>query len=160
MARMSESDTPGKETSLGRRLMRYFFGSIISTVTDIAVLWVLKAWIFSGYFFTYLFAPVLSFEIALVINFAISYHWVWRDRVEAMRCLKDFFARFRKYQLASLLVLGIKMLLLIAIERMFRFDVVLCNLIALTFTGIINFFIREHLIFGKKSAKPPVEGLK
>ena len=141
------------ETALGKRVLRYFLGSILGTVADISALWLLKSFLLSGYMQTYILAPVLSFEMAVLLNFAISYHWVWRDRVQAIKCLEDFFSRLHRYNLASLFVLCIKMFLLISIERIFRLDVVLCNLIALTITGVINFFIREYFIFGKARGK-------
>ena len=67
-----------------RVLIRYvkFMGtSVIGTVVDTLVLWLLSDFIFTeGYWGEYVISPVISFQCAVAANFIISYFYVWKDR--------------------------------------------------------------------------------
>jgi len=60
---------------------------------------------------------------------------------------RDFFRRIPAYNTATLVSFALKMVLLIAIERIFHFDVVICNLIAISISGFVSFFTGEKLVF-------------
>ena len=67
-----------------RLLVRYikFAGtSVIGTIVDTLVLWVLSDFVFTrGYWGEYIISPVISFQCAVAVNFTISYFYVWKDR--------------------------------------------------------------------------------
>lgn len=46
------------------------------------------------------------------------------------------------------------MAFLLLIQRMFRWNVVWCNLLALSVSGGLNFFMSERVVFRKKKALP------
>ena len=121
------------------------------TVVDTAILWLFKTYIFDSYFTIYIVAPIISFEVAKLNNFSISYFWIWSYRVQ--KNAKDYFTRLIPYTASAWLTFGIKMLFLIAIERLFHFDVIICNLIALIFSGIVNFLVQDKFIFANKKWK-------
>ncbi|MFA7136469.1 MAG: GtrA family protein, partial [Bacteroidales bacterium] len=64
--------------------------------------------------------------------------------------IKTFFIRFVAFNLASVLGFVIKMSLLLLFERLFGWSVVLCNIVALLISGIINFILAEFVIFKEK----------
>jgi len=130
-----------------RRIWKFFVTGLSGTVVDTAVLWFLSRFLFSSYTGAYLIAPALSFEAAMLNNYIISYHWVWKSRVH--RNTGDFLRRLLPYNFSCLAAFGVKMLFLLLAERLFHLHVVYCNLIALMISGIVNFLLGEHLIFSK-----------
>ncbi|MBN2726628.1 GtrA family protein [Candidatus Mcinerneyibacteriota bacterium] len=134
-----------------RRAGKFILTGISGTMVDTAVLWLLSRFLFSSYTGVYLIAPALSFEVAMLNNYIISYHWVWKKRV--LKTAEDFFRRLIPYNLSCLAAFGVKMLFLILAERLFHLHVVYCNLIALTVSGGVNFLLGEHLIFSKGSSR-------
>ena len=61
--------------------------------------------------------------------------------------LKSYLKHFLKFNASYAGVFFLKMLLLLGLERLTRWDVVWCNLIAVTICGFINFFMNEKVIF-------------
>jgi len=138
-----------------RRLTRYFTASLLGTAADLFFLWLFTLLVRS-YSATYIVGPVLSFQLAMLINFAVSCLWIWPDRLQ--KGLKHhFWKRFAAYDIAALMILGIKMILIILLEQMTHWGVLLCNLVALTITGTLNFFIRERFIFSPAAFPSPLE---
>ena len=56
------------------------------------------------------------------------------------------------YNLSSSAVFILKMGLLLLLELAFKWDVVICNLVALCISGLVNFALGEWVIFREKSA--------
>ncbi len=139
-------------------LIRYFkfLGtSIVGTIVDTLVLWFLSDLIFTGiYWAEYILSPVISFHCAVAVNFLISYFYVWEDRrVKAERGNKRiFFKQYAKYNLSSLGVFIFRLIILLAIERLTGWDVVICNLLAMGVSGVLNFIINNLLIFKKRKS--------
>lgn len=68
-----------------------------------------------------------------------------------------FFGHFWKYNLSCISAFILKMLILNGVAVAFKWDPVICNLVALCFSGILNFSMNEFVIFRKKEGKEPKE---
>ena len=138
-----------------RVLIRYlkFMGtSVVGTIVDTLVLWILSDFIFTkGYWGEYVISPAISFQCALTANFLISYFYVWKDRtVVSGASTKRFFKLFVAYNLSGSAVFLLRLGALLIIEKFTGWDVVICNLLAMCVSGVLNFAINNLLIFKKK----------
>ena len=137
-------------------LVRYakFAGtSAVGSVVDTLVLWLLSDLVFTkGYWGEYIISPFISFQCAVAVNFTISYFYVWKDRTRKRpdASVRRFFRLFGGYNLSTSAVFLFRLGVLLLIERFTGWDVVICNLIAMCFSGIINFTVNNLLIFKKK----------
>ena len=137
-------------------LVRYakFAGtSAVGSVVDTLVLWLLSDLVFTkGYWGEYIISPFISFQCAVAVNFTISYFYVWKDRTRKRpdASVRRFFKLFGAYDISVSVVFLFRLGVLLLIERFTGWDVVICNLIAMCFSGIINFTINNLLIFKKK----------
>lgn len=127
----------------------------IGTAADCAVLWVLVEYVFDGYFLENIVSPTISFEIATFINFLTSFYWVFYNRMST-QTQESFFRRFLKFNLSAVMGFGIKMILLLLCKTIFGWHIVICNVIALTLSGLFNYFIADLWVFKKnKKANTP-----
>ncbi len=139
-----------------RVLIRYlkFMGtSVVGTIVDTLVLWILSDFIFTkGYWGEYIISPAISFQCAVATNFLISYFYVWRDRTARASdsSSRRFFKLFLAYDLSGTAVFLLRLGILLVIERFTGWDVVICNLLAMCISGVMNFAINNLLIFKKK----------
>ena len=137
-------------------LIRYakFAGtSAVGSVVDTLVLWLLSDLVFTkGYWGEYIISPFISFQCAVAVNFTNSYFYVWKDRTRKRpdASVRRFFKLFGAYDISVSVVFLFRLGVLLLIERFTGWDVVICNLIAMCFSGIINFTINNLLIFKKK----------
>lgn len=137
-------------------LIRYakFAGtSAVGSVVDTLVLWLLSDLVFTkGYWGEYIISPLISFQCAVAVNFTISYFYVWKDRTRKRpdASVRRFFKLFGAYDISASVVFLFRLGVLLLIERFTGWDVVICNLIAMCFSGIINFTVNNLLIFKKK----------
>ena len=137
-------------------LIRYakFAGtSVFGSVVDTLVLWLLSDLVFSkGYWGEYIISPLISFQCAVAVNYTISYFYVWKDRTRKRpdASARRFFKLYRAYNLSNSAVFLFRLGILLLIERFTGWDVVICNLVAMCFSGIINFAINNLVIFKKK----------
>lgn len=137
-------------------LVRYakFVGtSAFGSVVDTLVLWLLSDLVFSkGYWGEYIISPLISFQCAVAVNYTISYFYVWKDRTRKRpeASARRFFKLYGAYNLSNSAVFLFRLGILLLIERFTGWDVVICNLVAMCFSGIINFAINNLLIFKKK----------
>ena len=125
------------------------FGSVVDTL----VLWLLSDLVFSkGYWGEYIISPLISFQCAVAVNYTISYFYVWKDRTRKRpdASARRFFKLYGAYNLSNSAVFLFRLGILLLIERFTGWDVVICNLVAMCFSGIINFAINNLLIFKKK----------
>lgn len=137
-------------------LIRYakFAGtSAFGSVVDTLVLWLLSDLVFSkGYWGEYIISPLISFQCAVAVNYTISYFYVWKDRTRKRpdASARRFFKLYGAYNLSNSAVFLFRLGILLLIESFTGWDVVICNLVAMCFSGIINFAINNLLIFKKK----------
>jgi putative flippase GtrA len=141
-------------------LAKFSMSTLAGTAVDMLVLWVFKQFVFKGWYYgEYMISPVISFFFALLTNFSLAYFIVWKDRV-SHRSLRSFLRHFAGYGISSLGGFLVKMGLLLLIEKLFHFDVLICNLLALCVSGLVNFAMNEWVVFGKRThAKDPREVL-
>lgn len=139
---------------LVKRFAEFSASSLLGTIVDTAVLWVCSKWIFSTYFGQYIISPCISFECAAVTNFVVAYFLIWRDRVSC-RNTRSFFRHLGGYNLSCIGAFLVKMAFLLLIQKLFKWNVVWCNLLALCVSGGLNFFMSERVVFRRKKALPP-----
>lgn len=136
-----------------KRYAKFAGTSAVGSVVDTLVLWLLSDLVFTeGYWGEYIISPLISFQCAIAVNFTISYFYVWKDRTR--KCpdtsVRSFFRLYGAYNLSSSVVFLFRLGVLLIIERFTGWDVVICNIAAMCFSGIINFTINNLLIFKKK----------
>ena len=133
------------------RYVKFLGTSIIGTSVDMLVLWILSDYVFEkGYWGEYLLSPVLSFQCAVFVNFTIFYFYVWKDRVSTKRSLRFFARKYFGYNLSCSSVFLIRFGVMLLIERFTGWDVVFCSLVAMCFSGIVNFLLTNNLVFRKR----------
>ena len=122
-------------------------------MVDTFVLWMLSDHVFTdGFWGEYIVSPVISFQCAVAVNYVISYFFVWKDRTRDRpdASVGRFFRLYLKYNLTNSTVFLLRLGLLLLVERLTGWDVVVCNLTAMLFSGILNFIIDNLLIFRKR----------
>lgn len=134
------------------RYIEFVASRLFGTGVDTFILWICSTFIFNTYIGDYIISPIISFEFAVMSNFLCSYCWIWKSRIEK-RCATDFWRRFIVFNLSSALGFAVKMAFLLLFERIFGWNVVVCNLMALIISGLFNYFLAETVVFGKRSLK-------
>ncbi len=130
------------------RYIKFIGTSIVGTVIDTLVLWLLSDYVFSDvYWGEYIVSPLISFQCAVIVNYLISYFYVWKDRVDSVRGFRSFVKLFGAYDLSCSTVFLLRFGILLLIERFFGWDVVICNLVAMCVSGLVNFLITNNFIF-------------
>ena len=138
--------------NLLKRYFKYAGTSVAGTLVDMLVLWLLSDFVFKDiYYGQYIISPVISFQFAVITNYLIFYFYVWRDRVKEDRRRHNFTRLFLAYDLSCSTVFLLRLGILLAIERFSGWDVLICNLIAMCFSGILNFLSNNLIIFRKRS---------
>ena len=134
--------------SLIKRYLKYAGSNLIGTIVDTSVLWLLSDFVMNGeYWQQYILAPVISFQCAVLTNYLIAYFYVWRDRTREYVGSKRLIRRYFAYNLSCSTVFLLRLGLLLLLERIFGWDVVICNLVAMSFSGILNFIMNNLVIF-------------
>lgn len=142
---------------LFKQMAKYTVTTLLGTAADTVVLWVLSTYLLNGnHVEKYVISPMISFECAVLVNYLTAFFYVWRDRI-AHRTKGAFFSHLWKYNLSCASAFILKMVLLNAIALAFKWPAFVCNLIALCFSGFLNFAINEFLIFAKKDKRPQKE---
>lgn len=130
------------------RYIKFIGTSIVGTVIDTLVLWLLSDYVFSDvYWGEYIVSPLISFQCAVIVNYLISYFYVWKDRVDSVRGFRSFVKLFGAYDLSCSTVFLLRFGILLLIERFFGWDVVICNLVAMCVSGLVNFLMTNNFIF-------------
>ena len=132
------------------RYLKFMLSTLGGTAVDCGVMWLLAEVLFAESEFVGLFvAPTVSFECAVLTNYTLAYFFVWKDRV-GERSARGFWTRFLPYNASCIAAFLIKMVPFVLIRHFAGLNVVICNLIALIFSGIFNFVMNEWVIFRKK----------
>lgn len=138
-----------------KRYLKFMGTGVVGTIVDTLVLWLLSDYIFTeGYWGEYIISPLISFECAVTVNYMISYFYVWKDRTRKRpdASVKTFFKLYGAYNLSSSSVFLLRLGAMLLIENFTGWDVVICNLLAMCISGVLNFSIENLLIFKKKNA--------
>ena len=145
--------TKAKELIL-HRIPKFVAGNLLGTLVDTLVLWVFSHFVFRGYVGKVIISPLISFECAVFVNFLMAYYVTWKDRVSQLTS-RSFFRHYGAYNASCTGSFLVKMGLLMLIQWLSKWDVVICNLLALCVSGCINFSMNEFVIFKKKKGIEP-----
>ncbi len=142
---------------LGLQAIKFSLTSLFGTATDTVVLWALTTYVFGdAHVQQYIFAPMISFECAVIVNYSVAYFYVWRDRISIFS-IRTYLNHFWKYNISCISAFVVKMLILNAIAVATGWDPVICNLLALCVSGLLNFVLNEFVIFKKSSSGKSIE---
>ena len=131
-----------------RNFIKFSIRGVVGAIIDTSVLWILTTFFFHSYFTKYVLSPAISYELGIAVTYTICYFWIWNHRVHNNK--SDFLKVFLRYNCALLLFLVIKLGLLTLIYELFHFHIIICNVLALCFSGIFSFFASEKFIFIKR----------
>lgn len=130
------------------RYIKFLGASAAGTAVDMLVLWILSDFVFSeGYVREYVLSPLLSFQCAVFVNYTVFYFYVWKDRVASLRSLSFFFRRYIRYNLSCSTVFLLRYGIILLIGKFTSWDVMICSVLAMCVTGIINFILTDILVF-------------
>lgn len=132
------------------RIPKFAIGNLLGTLVDTLVLWLFSHFVFRGYVGEVIVSPIISFEFAVFANFLFSYYMTWKDRVPD-RSGKSFVKHYGAYNISCTGGFFIKMGVLLLIQAVTKWDVVICNLLALCVSGTYNFAMNELVIFKKQN---------
>ena len=135
------------------RYVKFMGTSVAGTIIDTLALWLLSDLVFTkGYWGEYIISPIISFQCAVAVNFVISYFYVWKDRTrtEASTGNKRFLKLYLAYDISCSAVFLLRLGVLLLIEKFTGWDVVVCNLLAMCMSGILNFTVNNLVIFRKR----------
>ena len=134
------------------RFPKFVAGNLLGTLVDTLVLWGFSHFVFQSYVGKVIISPVISFEFAVFSNFLFSYNMIWKDRI-SHRSGKSFIRHYGAYNASCTGGFLIKMGLLLLIQALTKWDVVICNLLALCVSGTYNFMMNELVIFKKRKVE-------
>ncbi len=134
------------------RIPKFITGNLLGTLVDTLVLWVFSHLVFNGYVGKVIISPAISFEFAVFTNFVFSYYMTWKDRISHFTG-KSFVRHYLGYNISCVGGFLIKMGILLLIQALTKWDVVICNLLALCVSGTYNFIMNDRVIFKKKKRK-------
>lgn len=138
------------------KYLKFFVSRLLGTLVETVILWVFSNYVFFTYVGKYIVSPSISFEIVMFFNYVISYNWIWNKHIFA-KSTKFFFTRLALFNFSSILGFFIKMGFLLLFERLFKLDVVYCNLLALLISGIVNFSLADRMVFKKMDSLPIID---
>ncbi len=134
------------------RFAKFVAGNLTGTLVDTFVLWLFSHFVFHGYVGKVIISPVISFEFAVFSNFVFSYYLTWKDRI-SHHSGRSFFRQYLSYNISCTGGFLIKMGILLLIQALTKWDVVICNLLALCVSGTYNFIMDDQVIFKKRNNK-------
>lgn len=130
------------------RYIRFLGASAAGTAVDMLILWLLSDFVFTkGYWGEYILSPLISFQCAVMVNYTVFYFYVWRDRVASSGSISFFLRRYLRYNLSCSSVFLLRYGLILLIGRLTSWDVVVCSLLAMCVSGVINFLLTNNLVF-------------
>ena len=140
------------------RIPKFIASNTLGTAVDTIVLWVCSCFIFKryGYAGVYLVSPLISFECAVFTNYLCSWHFIWNERAKQYR-ERTFYRKYVVYNLSSTATFLAKMAILLLLERIFGWNVIVCNLVALCISGCINYALGEWVIFRETEKKSNIK---
>lgn len=132
------------------RYLKFSLSSILGTITDTVVLWLVSTfWLAPSHLMQYVVAPCISFECSVVVNYTMGFFFVWKERI-GIKTIGSYLGHLWIYNLSCVAAFLVKMLFLNLIALIFKFDTVICNLIALCFSGVLNFFLNDLVTFRRR----------
>lgn len=130
------------------RFIKFAGGSLVGGTVDMLLVWLLSGYVFNGYWGDVIISPIISFECSVIVGFTFCWYFVWNDRV-SNKSGRSFLKHLMVYNASNIGVFGIRMLLVVLIERIFSGNLVIINLISRLLAGLVNYMIADKLIFKK-----------
>lgn len=128
------------------RLGKALVWSLLGTAIDMLVLWLCSDYLFHGYVGVYIVAPCISFEFGVITNFFVAQRFVWQDRIQNSPNI-SLWKRLAKYNLSCIFAFCVRVGISLFLHHWSGWDVVPCNLIAMIFSGIVNFLVQNSYVF-------------
>ena len=134
------------------KYIEFVLTRLLGTGIDTLVLWICSDFIFySNYIGVNIISPTISFEAAVISNFLCSYFWIWRNN-STKRTKGVFLRKFGIFNLSAIAGFLVKMGFLLLFEAVFGWDVIVCNIVALLISGLLNFGF-DIMIFKKPKSE-------
>lgn len=130
------------------RFIKFAGSSLVGGTVDMILVWLLSGYVFNGYWGDVIISPIISFECSVIVGFTFCWYFVWKDRI-TKKDKKSFQKHLMAYNASNIGVFGIRMLLVVLIERIFSGNLVIINLISRLLAGLVNYIIADKLIFKK-----------
>ncbi len=132
------------------RFVKFAGSSLIGGSVDMILVWLLSDFVFEGYLGDVIISPLISFECSVLVGFTFCWFYIWNDRgISGGKSL--FLKHLLSYNISNIGVFGIRMLLVVVVEKLFGGSLVIINLISRMLAGLLNFLISDKLIFKSKS---------
>ena len=141
-----------------RRFIGFSLCNAPGTVVELLVLYWLSEVVFGSHFLKFFIAPIVAFECAIMVDFNLFLRLVWRDNIK-ITSKKEYLKKFAQFNVSTVGVYGIRLLLIQTLNWIFSLNAVLCNLIAMTLSGLLNFSINDKIIFSKSDEHRPFVNL-
>ncbi len=127
---------------------KYACATSFGAVVEMAILWLLAHVIFKNTSFSGKdsLSILIASEIAILVNFTTAYFFVWKDRI-IKRSGRSYFRHYLAFALTANILMVLKVALALFFKDLFRWDVVICDFVALIISGTVNFVINEMVIF-------------
>ena len=127
---------------------KYACATSVGALVEMAVLWFLAHVAFksASFYGKDTLSILIASEIAILVNFTNAYFFVWKDRI-SKRSPRSYFRHYLAFAFTANLLMFVKMALAIFFKDLFRWDVVICDFVALLISGTINFILNEMVIF-------------
>jgi putative flippase GtrA len=132
-----------------KRFPKFLSGNLVGTAVDTFVLWLFSHFVFDGYVGKVIISPIISFECAVFVNYNFSYFVTWKDRI-SQHSAGYYFKHYLGYNASCTGTFLLKMGFLMLIQWLSKWNVVVCNLLALLVSGGVNFTMDEFVIFKRK----------
>ena len=135
------------------RYIQYIVTSAAGAVVEVIVLWLLSDYVLDGSFWNeYIVSPIIAFQCSIPVNYIVASRYVWKDRGGDRKGL-DNDQRLRRvilFALVTTLIFIARIAALLVVEACFQWDVVVCSLVAMVVSGLLNFIISNKWIFTGK----------
>ena len=135
-----------------KRFLGFTVCNIPGTLVELLLVWFFSNHVFHHYFGRYVVAPFIGFECAVVLNFMLYSHFVWRGRMKGVG-LKGRVLRLLGYNASAMGVYLLRMVVIQAIGLLWHWQPVVCDLISLLFSGIVNYLALDGLVFRRWKRK-------
>ena len=157
-----KAETRKKMSELLLRFAIFSLTSGAGTLVDLGVHWWLSASFHpESYVWRFWVAPLISFELGVLTNFLIAYYLVWQERI-SQRSARSLFRHYAGYNATATGVFCVKLVIMQGIHLLLvtlgwfqgkTYEPVLCNLLAMCFSGVLSFVLNEFVVFKKPVKK-------
>lgn len=131
-----------------KRFVGFSLCNAPGTLIELLVLWLLSDILFHSHGARFVLAPVIAFECSMLVDFVLFSSFVWRENV-GQAGSRSFFKRLAMFNVSTVGVYLLRLGLIQVLNLLFGIGAVMCDLVAMFFSGLLNFGINDRLIFAK-----------